>query len=276
MSEPRYHILIVGESAEWTDRIASTLAAVEGAAFELHRVAEIRQAALVSDDGVPDAALVSIPADLPDPIDRVAASREALPLLPLVILVERDDPDQTAQFLRLGAQDVLRIDALDPPALARALRFAMERHLAARSQGVIAMLDRLGNGSVARVASSLYGAASLSEMLPEQFQGFLEQYQALLEKAVDESVHKQSDRVSTDLLILSEMLGSLRAGPGDVIDLHIAAVRGRLKELPPGRARAYLEESRLVVLKLMGNLVSHYRRFSMARPQARPTDSARE
>jgi len=58
---------------------------------------------------------------------------------------------------------------------------------------------------------------------------------------------------------VAEELGLLRAGPRDVVELHTAALRGRIGPATPQRAQASVEEARVAVFGLMGYLVAHYR-----------------
>jgi hypothetical protein len=45
-----------------------------------------------------------------------------------------------------------------------------------------------------------------------------------------------------------------------VVELHAGSLRSRIDGATPQRAQAYIEEARLIVLELMGNLVRAYRR----------------
>jgi len=58
---------------------------------------------------------------------------------------------------------------------------------------------------------------------------------------------------------LAELLGFLRAGARDVIDIHNETLRSFVKDKSSSQARIFMEESRIVLLQLMGDLLSFYR-----------------
>ena len=58
---------------------------------------------------------------------------------------------------------------------------------------------------------------------------------------------------------MAEDLGALDAHPRDLIDVHRAAFRRMHHALSLGRAQMLLDESRLVLLEVMGELAVYYR-----------------
>ncbi len=65
--------------------------------------------------------------------------------------------------------------------------------------------------------------------------------------------------ISGRLQSLAEKIGFLKAGPRDIVEIHSLALKRKMADVPPQRARAFMEEGRLIVLELMGYLVSVYR-----------------
>jgi diguanylate cyclase (GGDEF)-like protein len=67
--------------------------------------------------------------ELPDAedLEAVTALRAAAPGVPIVVLSKHDGDDEGVRAIRLGAEDVLVKDGIDARALARAIRFAIER-----------------------------------------------------------------------------------------------------------------------------------------------------
>jgi len=57
---------------------------------------------------------------------------------------------------------------------------------------------------------------------------------------------------------------------------HNAVLATRRRNATPQRLQAYLEEGRLLLLELMGDLVSRYRRHAPDGVTARPPDGATE
>ncbi len=69
----------------------------------------------------------------------------------------------------------------------------------------------------------------------------------------------------------ADRLGMLNAGPRDVIELHKAAIARKADGRATRRTIRLIEEGRLLILQLMGQLVSFYRALSWGlRVDARP------
>jgi len=64
-----------------------------------------------------------------------------------------------------------------------------------------------------------------------------------------------------ELQAMAEQLGAVKARPRDAIDIYVRALQALSRNATPQKAQAYAEEGRLLVLKLMGNLVSFYRKY---------------
>lgn len=91
------------------DRLSAAVEAVSAEPFTL---------ALV-DPGLPDS----------QGLDTVRAMLRAAPLMPLVVLSGHDDEDLALSAIQLGAQDYVVKGSLEPAALVRALRYAVQRKL---------------------------------------------------------------------------------------------------------------------------------------------------
>jgi hypothetical protein len=91
------------------------------------------------------------------------------------------------------------------------------------------------------------------------------QYLALLEKAFERRVFKDSDDVGQQVRAIASALGSQTAGPRDVIALHTRAMESiRERGHSAGRMQVYLEEGRLLLIEIMGFLASYYRDMIIA------------
>jgi hypothetical protein len=104
-----------------------------------------------------------------------------------------------------------------------------------------------------------YAQHSYREARPEAFSRLRKHYAELLADRMEERSYKTEARAARRLQRLTEELGREAAGPRDVVELHVAA----LKEMSNGtsykRAQVLMEEGRLMALELMGNLVAFYR-----------------
>ncbi|MFO0747950.1 MAG: response regulator [Myxococcota bacterium] len=93
----------------------------------LSHAATLAEALARASERVPDAVLLDLA--LPDAVglDGLTRLREAVPTVPIVILTGRDDEAWVAEAARLGAQDYLLKDELEPRVLLRSVRYAVER-----------------------------------------------------------------------------------------------------------------------------------------------------
>ena len=126
-----------------------------------------------------------------------------------------------------------------------------------RELGSLEALAALPN---TRVSARSFGLAPLRESHPNVFEDLVERYEALMDQALERRVYKVEDDIAKEVTAVSERLGALRAGPRDVVDIYIMALKNKNRQANPVKAEAYAEESRLIALKLMGELASYYRK----------------
>lgn len=140
-------------------------------------------------------------------------------------------------------------------------------------------LERLSRGAPTTLTARSFGLVRLSEAMPELFDELVGRYAAVLELALEQRAYKVKHPISTELRILAERLGFSRSGPRDIIDVHTVALRTKLKH-GPKVTQVYFEESRVLLLELMGYLVSYYRTYAtgpgapIASPSISVTDPA--
>ncbi|MBN1180030.1 MAG: PAS domain-containing protein [Anaerolineae bacterium] len=103
------------------------------------------------------------------------------------------------------------------------------------------------------------GAVPLRQSAPALFDELVERYGELLDEALAQQVYRIEAGVTPALQAVAEQLGRSQAGPRDVIDIYIAALRRKGVGVPTPKAHAYAAEGRLMALELMGYLVSFYR-----------------
>ncbi len=109
------------------------------------------------------------------------------------------------------------------------------------------------------VRSEDSGSSLLREDMPETFQQIIQDYSELLELALDQRVYKVNHRMASRVRSLSKWLGQLRAGPRDVVEIHSTVLKKKLDGATSLREQALVEESRLLLLELMGHLINYYR-----------------
>ncbi|NTU79725.1 MAG: response regulator, partial [Chloroflexales bacterium] len=79
------------------------------------------------------------------------------------------------------------------------------------------------------------GAPPISERALETFVGLVASYAEILDQAVEQRHSRVEMRRSEHSRALGERLGTLWAGPRDIVEIHTAALRGRLADAPAGR-----------------------------------------
>ncbi len=287
------YVLLVEDSVEHAEIMKEMLAEASvgrraGPVFEVEHVDLLADALARLDAGGIDVVLLDL--HLPDSagLDTVVRIRARAPSVPIVVLTALDDEELGANAVREGAQDYLVKGEVPFELLARSVRYAIERQRAedelvrarvARAEAEVALrdarlaerqrrqrqrkelrsLERLSAPRPASVTAQAFGVQPLSRALPTTFQDLVHRYAHLLDLALEQQAFKVDHRVSDALRTLADEIGFLNAGPRDVIELHTAALKTKLAEASPRKAQAYIDEARVLVLELMGDLVAYYR-----------------
>jgi len=128
-------------------------------------------------------------------------------------------------------------------------------------------LARLSPPQRTAATAQAFGLQPLEQSSPNSFKQLVCRYGDLTELALEQRDFKVRHDISGKLQDIADELGFLKAGPRDVVEVHIAALRGKTgSAVNHARAQAYIEEARVMVLQLMGHMVSHYRTYSMGAP----------
>ena len=123
-------------------------------------------------------------------------------------------------------------------------------------------LARLSGAGPAAVTARSFGMMPLRESLPALFEDLVARYAAVLDQALEQRTYKVKHPISQELRVIAERLGFSRAGPRDVVDVHTVAMRAK-SDRGQRIAHAYFEESRVLLLELMGYLASYYRTYAV-------------
>lgn len=119
------------------------------------------------------------------------------------------------------------------------------------------------------VTAGTFKLQSLSESLPEIFDKLVSEYEDILDHALESQTYKVNHDISEELRILADKLGQLNAGPQDIVLLHTTALKEKNRDSSYAKSAAYIEEGRILVLKLMGYLAAYYRNHSIRFPRKR-------
>lgn len=99
----------------------------------------------------------------------------------------------------------------------------------------------------------------ISQRDPATFGALVATYAEILDQTVEQRFLESRDDPPAQLRELSERLGTLWAGPRDAVEIHTAALKRRTDGAPAARLSVYVEEGRLLLPRLLGNLVVFYR-----------------
>jgi DNA-binding NarL/FixJ family response regulator len=222
----------------------------------------------------PDVDAIMIGMEAPDRVSRQAlkAIGAHVPVAPTIVLVRSADEEFAVETIRAGAQDCLFKDELDGIRISRSLRFGIERSKMSPARGDPAASDgareeleawaAMCSPAPQRVARRSFGQNSLKEAAPGVFGDLVRHYHDILDRSLEERAMKTNKGVVEQLKSLADRLGGLDAAPPDVVDLHMATITAKLHGQPLQKAKVYVAEGRLLLLKLMGDLASFYRAAS--------------
>lgn len=188
---------------------------------------------------------------------------------PVVVLTATDDEKTGLQALHKGAQDYLVKGNFDNALLTRTIRYAVERYKLLdelnESRELIRRereLRRLNNVSVQKPAdtvANLYnGGRSLKERGVPVYRNASIQYSAMLDNAMEQRGFKVDNQIPQQLNKLADLLGSWRAAPRDVVEIHSSVLEKKLEGMESGKSRVCNEEARYLLTGVLGHLCSYY------------------
>jgi len=193
--------------------------------------------------------------------------------VPVVAILEGDMPHGRADALRLGAQDALHRDAQTPEVLGRALHHAFERFrlkVELERAGELAAHERekarltLLAQSRSTVSSEMLGHRPLRLSAPGLFAAFVRDFVATCEAAIAEREHEvQPSSQRGELQKLADGLASVRAGPGDIVDVYQEALSRAFSAESSELGMAKREEARLMLIGLLGYVLAAYRLYAV-------------
>lgn len=195
----------------------------------------------------------------------------AAPQAPIVVLTGLDDEELSMKALQAGAQDYLVKGQTDSKLLARTIRYAIERHRLQRELEAsrqrereiyeYASLEKISRGSQTAVTEQALGMLRLQQSSPEYFDKLVKQFENTLELSIEKKILKTEYDIEGEIRSIAEQMGPVKAGPRDVIDVYLNALKKLSKDAKPQKTQVLTEEGRFLVLALMGNLVSFYRKY---------------
>lgn len=236
-----------------TDTLNSALEALERASFDV----------VLCDLGLPDS-------DHLETLEHIVLASKGTPI---IVLTGFDDGEMPLQALKAGAQDFVAKDVLASPDIGREVLVRAIRYAIARSGG--RGRDRRDLGEADRVlvevmsgrndtsaTARAYGHLPLVEGAPSLFATLTEEYNRAMEEAMREVSYRVETERSRIVSELGQSLGRFGATPKDVVELHVAALREASNGKNSSQVRGLKDEARLILVEVMGNLASYYRRYA--------------
>jgi DNA-binding response OmpR family regulator len=193
---------------------------------------------------------------------RIKADPELARIAVINVTGMRASKDDEAEGIEAGADAYLA-----KPVHLRTLLAHVQTLLRSRQTETareIESLEQFPRMPHAAVAAQSLGLTPLREGLPELFDELVQHYGELLDLALEQRVYKVNYQLSENLRALGDQLGFIKAGPRDVVQIHHAALLKKAANVTVSKSRAYIEEGRLLILELMGNLVSYYRNYTLS------------
>jgi DNA-binding response OmpR family regulator len=218
-----------------------------------------------------DLILLSLEIPVPSGLNALVKLRELAPQIPIVVQTKSNDETLVVKAFQLGADGYIQLHNIDSNLLAYQIRVAIERqqyivNLKQKQQEQqqeqeFIELEHLVAGTSTSVTAKMFGSETLHSSVPDIFQELVKQYGGLLDLALEERTYKVEHNLSDRLRSMADKLGFLKASPRDVVDIHTTTLRKKNQDVPLAKAQAYVTESRLMVLELMGYLTSFYRKY---------------
>lgn len=266
-------VLVVDDDRDVADAIAAML----GDGFEAETAGTLASAMTLLDATVFDAVVLDL--DLPETtgVPTLQAVRTSAPLVPVIVVSGWAPEEFGARVFRAGGYDYLTKGAFGEEDLVGAVERGIERQaeLLAHHDAATQVRNKLkeefsfaGFDPVASTTAQSYGAARVRAIAPGVFDGLVGRFVDALRAALEERAFKQERTVGVLLRSLASDMMQLRVGPRDVIDVYTEAVRRESNGANPRRARAVVEEGRVLVLELMGHVVASYRTLVVVDPLA--------
>lgn len=121
-----------------------------------------------------------------------------------------------------------------------------------RRQRQADILAALGGSDPPRATRRAFGIPPLSESHGDVFAELCEEYNQVLELALQRQIFRGENRASIVLRDLALKLHRLHAGARDVTEMHSATLKRRTQTEDPARAQGYLDAGRMALVELMG------------------------
>jgi PAS domain S-box-containing protein len=118
--------------------------------------------------------------------------------------------------------------------------------------------ENLSQGNTS-ITSQTFETTVLNNTESEIYKELLNTYKNIIEKNIESRIYKTENDTSKQIKELAHEMGFLNANPKDVIRIHKEFFKKINHTIHPKKLIVYLEESRIILLEIMGYLVNYYR-----------------
>jgi DNA-binding response OmpR family regulator len=181
----------------------------------------------------------------------------------LIILISgmKISEDDIRYGLDAGADDYISrpVDRRRLAAKIRALLRLRDTLVQKRQEQPWSSFEHENTSTTARV----FQQQPLKEMYPDRFEKYVNSYGELIQTALELRIYKSEEKITPRIQVLAQDLGFIKAGARDVIDIHKVALSRISDDLPVRRLFYIKEESRIILVELMGYLANFYRNRPM-------------
>jgi CheY-like chemotaxis protein len=249
--------------------VEDALIEIETVKFELHPTERISKGIDYLAENHVDLILLDL--SLPDSagIDTVLQIRESAPDIPCIVLTGSKDEDLGVKAIQYGMQDYLVKDQLESNLLLRSIIYSIERHRLLgeleherqieQTEKEFRLLKEFPGALQVSVTAQIFGSIPLRKLHQGIFSEYVKRFEHIIEQQLDQFTYKVQYNISEELRSIVEDIGFIKANPRDLIDIYTLALRNKIKDVTPQKALAYIKESRMLLLELMGYLTSYYR-----------------
>ncbi len=223
-----------------------------------------------------DCDLVLLDLQLPDTwgLDTLDKLHSRFPELAIVVLTGMNDEELGFHAVQNGAQDYLVKDNTDELLLGRSVMYAIERHKLLQQidknrrrdnedrDRSFRSLENMAGNPRSSVTASSFGLNTIRESDPVTYEYLIKQYSELLDLAVERRQYRVEHDLTDRLRAFAGKLGFHGASPREIVEIGTRALRHKWGSSSPATINASVDESKVVLLELMGHLASYYRGFA--------------
>lgn len=266
MIETRPRVLIVDDDAA----IGHVLEDVLQPSYEAHAVTSGRAALNILERQDNDIAIVLADQHMPDMtgLELLGEVRRIKPTAVGVLITAHADLQDAMQAINSVRVLGFIAKPWDEDELLGVMHRALDAHVTLQNlsrprEHELKQMQALIGSAPAPITAQRFGVLPLRDAMPRQFDDMANTYARILGDSLDQRNFKVDRKTSQALHDLADQLGSLSAGPRDVIDVHVTALKRRLDRAGHEETAALVEEGRLLVLELMGHVVTYYRSYTL-------------